>query len=614
MTTTQRPDRELATFTAGEPVEFAAAGTVTASPAERTITGRLVPWGATGATMAGAFRFARGSITWPEDVSWVKLLVEHDQRHVVGYATKLWEQEDGLWGTFHLPEGAASDQALQEASHGLRDAFSVGTALDAATLERARRDRTAAGVQASGVLRETSLVSVPAFDAARVDSVAASGGSTVILAAWSDARTITTTEGNTMKCTSCGQVHAEGVTSCDPTALASFAAGVASAQAAVQTPPAQPEAQAAGQVQTQPAPPAVQAAQAAPTPPAGYGAATITAEAPTYSFNGQGHSFVRDSFNAWENRDADAADRLRRFSQEMAQGGPALFAFLRAAGETDLASFAVETRTSAPELVQEETYRGDLLVAAVDRGRPMFQRLRNVRLTDATPFRIPQEGEFDGVGDHVEGTAHVAEGTLTLGGGLVTPKAVSGAYRVSRELIDSSNPAIDGIASRAMLRDYRRKSEGKVATALEAVGAATVGVDTVAELRREAIAFSLVDDTPYDFGFAGTGAFTDYAGEEATDGRPLLPTVNPVNTAGRLEAGYQALNLDGRYILPSSRLASTDTFLVKAEDVLVAESQVLTFRFDQPEGPGVIKLALWAYVAAAVLRAEGVRRLTTATA
>ena len=41
---------------------------------------------------------------------------------------------------------------------------------------------------------------------------------------------------------------------------------------------------------------------------------------------------------------------------------------------------------------------------------------------------------------------------------------------------------------------------------------------------------------------------------------------------------------------------------------MVGESNLLTFRFDQPEGPGIIKLALWAYAFAAVIRANSVRR------
>lgn len=591
---------QLVPFSEAEPVRFAAAGSVDTETTSRTVTGRLVPYGAGGTTMAGSFTFAAGSITWPEDVKWVKLLVEHDQRHVVGYATRLWSQEDGLYGEFHLPEGStASDQALAEAASGLRDAFSVGAQLDAATLERSRRNTRGGPVKASGVLREVSLVSVPAFDAARVESVAASHGA-ITVAAWSHP-----TERNTMLCQTCGLVHADGVTECNRDAVAAFAAGVQSVQAAA------PAAPAPAPQGTAPAAPTVQASAPAPMLPAGGGAATITSQEPTYTFNGSGPSFVRDAFRAREDGDQDAASRLREFAASMADGGRQLELFMRSAGE-DMATFAVETRTTAPEFVQEEVYRPDLLVAAVDRGRPMFSRLRSVTLTDATPFRVPSEGEFDGVADHVEGEAHAAEGTLTAGGGLVTPGAVSGAYRVTRELIDSSNPAIDGIATRAMLRDYRRKSEAKVSTAFQAVGAATLGVDTVAELRSAAIAFSLQEDMPFDWGFSGANAYTDYASELASDGRPVLPSINPTNAAGQTMPGYRALNLDGGQILPASALPVEETYLVKAEDVLVGESRVLTFRFDQPEGPGVVKLALWAYVFAHVLRSQGVKRLTTA--
>ena len=246
--------------------------------------------------------------------------------------------------------------------------------------------------------------------------------------------------------------------------------------------------------------------------------------------------------------------------------------------------------------------------------------MRNVRLTDATPFRVPTEGEFTGVGVHTEGTAHVAEGTLELGNVTVEPFAVSGAYRFSRELADSSNPAIDGIALRAMMREYRYDSEATVAAALalkaDGVTAkeyAAELVDTPAELRAQLIAYALANgDIPADYGFAGSGFFTTVATAEASDGRPYFPSINPTNAAGTTNLRNLAVNADGTVVAASSKVTSTEAFLANPEDVLVGESGILSFRFEQPEGPGIIKVAIWAYQVAHVLRDSGVRRLTTA--
>jgi HK97 family phage prohead protease len=551
----------------------------------------------------------------PADVSEVKLLVEHSQRESVGYAVQLEEREDGLWGTFHVPEGdPEGDLALTRASNRVRNAFSVGVDLDNATLERARRSRDGKPIAAQGALRETSLVSVPAFTGARVTDVAASS-SPLVVAAW---HTIDPTPPNGRTrmntCQTCGQELQLGVAhTCQTTATA--------AQPAVTQ--EQLQAAIAGLLGVTPEHAAATAPEtpaAAPSVAAGAATTQLVSEPATYSWDGAGNSFIRDLWEATQNRNAEAAGRLDKFGRELADSNPRTVAsMLSATGAQDLMRAAVETRTTAPEVVNPEVYRGDLLVQAIDRGRPIFQRMRNVRLTDATPFRVPTEGEFTGVGAHTEGTAHVAEGTLTLGNVTVEPGAISGAYRFSRELADSSNPAIDGIALRAMMREYRYESEDMVAAALAltAAGAAKPYaaelVDTPAELRAQIIAMALANgDIPPDYGFAGAGFFTTMATATADDGRPYFPPLNPTNAAGTSNLRQLTINADFTTVAASSKVDTDEAFLVTAEDVLVGESGVLSFRFDQPEGPGIIKVAIWGYQVAQVMRDSGVRRLSKA--
>lgn len=600
----------------------AAPGPVSANAEARTITGRILPFGQVGATNMGRFTFGPGSVQIPEDVSEVKLLVEHSQRDSVGYATAIQEREDGLWATFHVPAGDPDgDLALTRAANRVRNAFSVGVDLDAATLENSRRARDARAIKASGALRETSLVSVPAFTGARVTDVAASTDQLVV-AAWAPTIDASREGTQSMDCQLCGHSHPAGT----PCSTTQAAAATTTAPAAI---PAQ--AQPITQDQLQAAlmgllgVPADQAAATAPETPAAVpavaGQATASTqvgqEPPTYTFDGRGRSFIRDAWAARMEGNAEAMANVARFGRELELGGPVVEHIIRAS-QPELMTAAVETRTTAPEAVDAETYRGDQLVAAIDRGRPMFSRLRSIRLTDATPFKVPTEGEFDGVGAHTEGTAHVPEGTLELGSAVISPRAVSGAYRFSRELADASNPAIDAIAVRAMLRDYRRESEALIAAqlALNVDGSAravtTDLVDTAAELRSQLISMTLANnDVPPDFAFAGATAFTSYATELAGDGRPTLPPLNPTNAVGSANIRQLALNLDGMPLAATSGIPATEVFMVVGEDVLVGESNVLQFRFDQPEGPGIIKVALWAYQVAKVLRNAGIRRLAS---
>jgi hypothetical protein len=435
------------------------------------------------------------------------------------------------------------------------------------------------------------------------------------------------------RCTSCGQELQPGIAHvCQAPQAQASAAPAAQAAPAVTQEQLQasimgllgisPEQANASAPETPAAVPAV-AGAAAPAAQAASSASTqVVSEPPTYTFNGQGHGFVRDAWQARMEGSAEAMGRIARFGQELANGGQVMGHLIAAAHGDSLMTAAVETRTTAPEVVQAETYRGDLLVRALDRGRPMFAAMRNVRLTDATPFKVPTEGEFDGVGPHTEGTAHVPEGTLTLGSTMVEPGAISGAYRFTRELADSSNPAIDGIALRAMFRDYRRGSEAMVGAALELkADGVTVKdyaaelVDTPEELRAQVIAHALANDTiPAEFGFSGGGAFTTYATAVASDGRPYFPPASESrsNAAGSTDLRRLAFTVDGTPITAAVGIDSTDTFLVNEDDVLVGESGILSFRFEQPEGPGIIKLALWGYQVAHVMRDAGVRRFSTA--
>ena len=596
-----------------------APGTAAVAEGSRIVEGLIVPFGPDGSTSMGRFRFGPGSIELPAHASRVKLLREHDQRDVIGVGQRFDEVDaaeadrrltalgrepmglGGVWGRFAIPEGSSPalvahyDAALAEVRDGVRDAFSVGVALTPESVQAARRagNRPA---DARGRLRETSTVSVPAFDDARA-AAATTDPSTLVVAAWHDGST--PTERPTMhECPTCHAPLTPGVHhECQTATASGTGTTTPAAPATASTTPAAPN----GSVVPDGA--AGGATTGGPTPVAAAGGSTtITAEAPVYTFDGNGASFVRDSFRAREDGDADAAARLGRFAAELRAGqGPT----------ADLMLAAVETRSTAPEVLNPERFDSTRFLSVIDRGRPLWARLAassGVRLTDATPFRLPVEGEFDGVGVHTEGTAHVAEGTLTLDDAVVTPSAISGAYRVSRELVDASNPAIDRVALNAMTRDYRNATEDLIVAAIDASGVETADVNTLAELRARMIGFAGSLGEPADLVAMSTSAFSAFATEVDGDGRPMLPYVGPSNASGTIRAGYTGASIDGVEVATAHRLAAGDGVILDGDGVMVGESNLLTFRFDQPEGPGIIKLALWAYAFAAVIRAASVDR------
>ena len=141
------------------PITLTAADTKT-----RTLTGRIVTWGEEGFTSAGKTVFAKDSITIPKNV---KLLLEHDRTRPIGKLSSYEVTDLGIEASFRIAGTIAGDDSLLEAAEGLRDGFSVGIKLN----EWENVD--GAMVISSSQMIETSLVTEPAIDSARVTEVAA---------------------------------------------------------------------------------------------------------------------------------------------------------------------------------------------------------------------------------------------------------------------------------------------------------------------------------------------------------------------------------------------------------------------------------------------------------
>ena len=135
-----------------------------ADSVKRTITGKIVTWNEEGNTSVGRTVFASESI----DVKPVKLLLEHDRTRPIGKMISHSATKDGIEATFKIANTMAGEDALIEATEGLRDGFSVGAMINEWTNDKGVMRITSAS------LEEVSLVTDPAIDSARVSEVAAS--------------------------------------------------------------------------------------------------------------------------------------------------------------------------------------------------------------------------------------------------------------------------------------------------------------------------------------------------------------------------------------------------------------------------------------------------------
>jgi len=135
-----------------------------ANDTARTISGRVVTWNETGATSAGLTSFSADSVK----ASKVKLLLEHDRTRPIGKVLSMTSTSDGIDAVFKIAATTAGNDALVEASTGLRDGFSVGVNVDAWD------NKDGVMIVTAGSLAEVSLVTEPAIKSAIVSEVAAS--------------------------------------------------------------------------------------------------------------------------------------------------------------------------------------------------------------------------------------------------------------------------------------------------------------------------------------------------------------------------------------------------------------------------------------------------------
>lgn len=572
----------------------------------RTITGTILPWDVTARSGGYVWAFAPGSLHW-SDTSRVKLDRDHMDGSEFGRAANIISTDAGLSASFKVARGTAGDDALSMAEDGVYDGLSVYVTFDGEgdgfiphpANERVRYVQSA-------TLRKVALTAMPAFDDARVLSVAA------------------TRKDDPMRCTTCGQDHAPGVacpTVTPPAAVfdaaafqAAFTAGLTEALPAALAAALQPVIAALPTPQN----PELQR----PVVPAGRRTLTV-AEAPVYAMNGSGPSFVRDAWKARTESDHEARDRVMKFQSQTEDLVKDMMAD---------PSFAINTGNASA--VVPPGYRPEMYVTQLLKGRPLTNAVSRGTLSDASPFNIPTfVSSTTAAADHVEGV-NPSEGSMSVGTVTVSPGAISGLYKITREMADSANPAIDAIATQAMSEAYSQQTEAKVytelngangvggtitagfvpsgaqASAVTDVAATDQGRKYLAAVRQALALYPFRRFAAPDFAFLSQEGTTVAAGAVDTAGRPLLPWVGPQNTVGTGNTITQGYFVDGlthqpAWSMSGNAAGDADVITGNRNDVWAWESPTLMFRFEERSGPAFVELAMFGYFVVKVLRPVG---------
>lgn len=568
--------------------------------AKRTISGVALPWNVVASSGGYKWAFAPGSLHW-SDVGRVKMDKDHGYGTEFGHATTLTSTTDGLSASFKVARGVSGDDALGLAADGVYDGLSVYVTFagQGDGFIPHPDDETVRYVQ-SATLRKVALTAMPAFDDARVQHVAATMNGAPMTAP------VTTPTAPVAVTATAPPAPAPApplVPAFDPVA---FTAGLTEAMRT-----------AFGElIQNLPAP----QRQVVPA-----GRLQSVREPLVYQMNGNGPSFVRDAWKSRTMGDTEGRERLVKFEAQTVS--------LLNDSMAD-PQFAITTGNAAA--VVPPGYRPDLFVSQLLKGRPITNAMSRGTIGDATPFTVPRFVSSTGAtADHVEGV-NPSEGSLAVEPVTITPGGISGLFKITREMADSANPAIDAIATQAMSEDYSQRTEAKTYAELNgtngvggtitagfvpsgaqaatttgsAGGVAAGGDEFIAGVRNAMSLYPFRRFAAPDWALLSQEGSQSFATAVDSTGRPLLPWAGGMNTVGSANTMTQGYIVDGLTYQPAWAMSGNtsgdaDTIFGNRNDVWVWESPTLMFRFEERSGPAFVELALFGYYAVRVLRPVG---------
>jgi len=335
----------------------------------------------------------------------------------------------------------------------------------------------------------------------------------------------------------------------------------------------------------------------------------VTAEPSPYdprTAAGRDRSFFAD-VRAAAMGDPEARVRSRTFTDQLG-------AYIRAANETG----------DSGDIIPP-AWGGQWTVEQVARMRPLVSAFASTSISDPRPIPIPVvEGTTPDelVGEATEGTNPVA-GVINFGQAMMTPKGYSGSAVISRELLDSSPGLVDRIVSDTLRESYSRATEVAMWAAVNAGGnPSTIPGGADAEALEQALrqVIALMPGTRYSPAggvITSTHLYSALAGATATDGRPLFPYLgySPTNAGGAAAAAFSEMSVAGVPMVSSWGLPS-GIAVVRAQpsDAMSFESSLLSFTFQEKQGPALVEFAVFGYFGAVVRYAEGVVKVTSTLA
>lgn len=255
-------------------------------------------------------------------------------------------------------------------------------------------------------------------------------------------------------------------------------------------------------------------------------------------------------------------------------------------------------------------------------GRALANAVRNIPLgDDPRPMSLPRQTAGATTGgapitvDQAEVTNSTPNTSFTDAWDsavtTVTPLATTGGQIVTRQLLDMANPSIDLLIFGDLIEAYNDAVEAKVAAAIASVGTALFALEGITSItdadhyNRVAIDAAMQvrqnRKRPPDIFAMSNIRYGKVLGLVDTTGRPLVPAPSGGQQTVNV-SGVGSVAVDGFWhgmgIVATAGFSADDRFwAVRSSDVLLFESNMYRFRYEQPLGPDLIKLGIWAYTA-----------------
>lgn len=326
------------------------------------------------------------------------------------------------------------------------------------------------------------------------------------------------------------------------------------------------------------------------------------------------NSFFGDMYRAQYNRDADSQRRLDEHSRALTVAASSGSGHQAGAG------------------IVPPKWLTDLYLPLSRQNRVVANLVTSLDLgNDPRPLVLPKQtaGTDAVIAAQTEGAAVPGTDAFNTSTETLTPNAIAGQQTVTRQLVDSSTPGVDQLIAADLLSVYDSQIESLVVNALVAAGTAPNAAFTtettfsaVTSAAGSAAYNSIVDletavwKARFLPATCVVGSPTRYGYfRKIVDlqGRPLLGAYGPMNAIGTDGQSATPNGLVGEiaglpfYVTSALSVtagAAETYFAARTSDTILAESDLMQFRFEEVQGPQNIVLGLWRY-AGVIVRQSG---------